>query len=710
MKRFTDVILEETSGRALCFRSDRMVYEESLLNGMFVLSGVNASAFPSASNCQPAPARLDPDKCPQPQAFRLEVDGESLGWDWTWQDFKKEETEKGLDCTLSLTHKTALIAVDVHTRLDGTQVLERWLTIRNLAGVPRRISRLSVMSGCLQRLNGWEQYVPEPEKIYRLGYMEQSQWGNEGAFRWHDLPSAPYAVPGRYLRDRHRHPMFVLENRATGETFIAQLGFSGGYAFEFDLDAVRGGSASLTYAVSLDAPAPLRVLAAGEAFDTPHVHLGILFGGLDEAVNQMHAHLRRSVLVRPSDGKFGWVEMGIGPEFDMSRESTLEAIDNAEKLGVELFFVDAGWYVPPKLECSQWWTRAGDWYENKDRYPNGLAEIRDYARSKGLKFGLWMDAERLGELSRAAKEHPDMLAHTYLGQETGGVINMADPDAARWVEDQIARVIEDYDLDMFRLDYNVSWPGVPLTRGSQSGLPENNAWRYYENVYAMYHRLRARFPHVIFENCAGGGGRTDVGMVAGFNHTWVTDWQIAPRSFSITNGMTMALPPEYVDRLIGGQTSFAAASLDFQMRLLLFVRPTVSIATPNGARTNTDQLAFMRRCVDLYKNFIRPFLPTARVYHHTPECFRPQPSGTGILETAAADASRGMLGVFRLSSPAESETVVRLRGVDRSRRYRVTFDNRNETCEVSGYELANAGLRIRLDGALTSELVLYEAV
>jgi len=79
-------------------------------------------------------------------------------------------------------------------------------------------------------------------------------------------------------------------------------------------------------------------------------------------------------------------------------------------------------------------------------------------------------------------------------------------------------------------------PGAKTTR---HGYVENGYWRYYEALYAIYDRLRARFPDVVFENCAGGGGRTDIGLVRRFSHTWVTDWQIAPRSFSITNGMLM---------------------------------------------------------------------------------------------------------------------------------------------------------------------------
>lgn len=712
MSGFTNVILEEKEGKALCFRSGRMVYEESWLNGMYIASGVNASAFPAASNCRPKPSRLDKDQFIRPQAFRLEADGEALGWDWQWVSYECEETDGGCHAILTLKHETAPIQVEVHTRLDGTQVMERWLKIQSLSDRMQRVSHIAVISGGLQVVKGWTRYADEPEKLYRAGYMENCSWGHEGAFRWHDLPAAPYEVAGRYLRGRHRHPMVVLENRATGECFVMQLGFSGGYAFEFDLDAdYSAPDAKLSYAVRADGPAPMINLAPGESYETPHVHLGILFGGLDDAVNEMHAHLRKSVLCHPADGKYAWVEVGVGPEFDMSRESTMEAIDNAAKVGVELFFIDAGWYVPPEKEDTDWWTRVGDWHYNKERYPNGLSEIRDYVYSKGMKFGLWMDVERLGPLSKAYQEHPEWLARTYEGEgEKGTVINMANDEAAAWVESEIARVIEENGCDMFRLDYNVGWPGATLTRMERNGAMENNALRYYDNVYAIYRRLRQRFPNVVFENCAGGGGRTDVGMVANFNHTWVTDWQKAPRSFAITNGMTIALPPERVDRLIGGQGSFMTGSLDFQMRLLMFVRPTVSIANPNGAQLNTDQLDFMRHCVDLYKDFIRPFLPESKVYHHTPECFVAEPRGMGVLETAAKDASRGMLGIFRLSASEQEEITVRLRGVSRSKKYLLTFDNSGETCEVSGYQLMNEGVHVRLTGALTSELVLYQEI
>jgi len=50
------------------------------------------------------------------------------------------------------------------------------------------------------------------------------------------------------------------------------------------------------------------------------------------------------------------------------------------------------------------------------------------------------------------------------------------------------------------------------------------------------------------------------------------------------------------------------------------------------------------------------------------------------------------------------------RGLDCSRTYRVTFDSADATATVDGLSLMRDGLRIRLESAVMSELLLFEAV
>jgi hypothetical protein len=174
----------------------------------------------------------------------------------------------------------------------------------------------------------------------------------------------------------------------------------------------------------------------------------------------------------------------------------------------------------------------------------------------------------------------------------------------------------------------------------------------------------------------------------------------------ITNGMTMALPSEYVDRLLGGQSGQTAADFD---RLLLFVEPKFGFLYPIGAQPNPVFMERAKEWVDLYKHFVRPFISTSRIYHHTPEVSGLDPSGWGVLELASEDRARGICGIFQLSTPKETEYRLHPRGLDISKRYRVTLDNLGQTTLVDGFTLVEQGPLIRLEGALTSELLIFRA-
>lgn len=686
----------------ISYRTALTVYEESLVKGRFVGRSWNGAGFLNFYD-----GRLNPAEHAAPQAFWLEVDGQLLASDWVWGGV--EGHEAGCHTVVRLKHAVRPVSVAVHTQLDGTPIITRWLEVTNTGAQPSALSAAFPWSGVLQKTNRWRMHLPDKASpLYSVGYMTNTHWGNEGDFQWHDLPAAGYRIDGRYRRDRHRHPLFILRNNATGEHFICQLAWSGGYSFEFDLDADAGttdNAATLWFRAGPDAPAPQRIIAPGETVATPEVHLGLVFGDLDVAVNAMHEHLRKSVFRPQPRGRGGWVESGIGPEIEITPDYVMHNIDIAADIGAEVFFIDASWYAPPG---SHWWTTVGDWQVDPQRFPEGLQPFRDRVHGKGMLWGLWMDAERIGKNSAVAQAHPDWVGTAYDGERRlSDVLDLTNPAAAQWMEAQIAGVIEQHQCDFFRLDYNVAGMKEGL-HSVREGFVENGYWRYYEALYAIYDRLRARFPDVIFENCAGGGGRTDIGMTRRFSHTWVTDWQIAPRAFAVTNGMTMALPPEHVDRLLGGQSGHSTAELDFQARLLLFVRPTLGFLHPLGAGWNPIVLDRIKHYIGLYKGFVRPFMPASRIYHHTPVVDNPEPRGWGVLELASQDRTRGICGLFQLASPAQPDYELRLRGLDAGKRYRVTFDNAGQTCEVDGFTLMKRGLTVRLEGALTSELILFE--
>jgi alpha-galactosidase len=706
---WSDVLLTDGPEPIVSYRTGWVVYEESLSKGQFVGRGWNGAGYVNFYD-----GRLDPDEYPMPEAFQLEIDGQLLATDWKWGGLHKTPLGGGnSQAVITLEHDIRPVTVKVCTKLDGSAVLTRWLEITNTGKQPAALSVACPWSGVLRKTDRWQSHLEGTSlPLYSVGYLDSSRWGREGDFHWHDLPEAGYRVDGRYRRGRYRHPMFMLRNNAMGELFIGQIAWTGGYSFDFELDTEMGeeakleSSAALTFSAGLDAPSPLRMIAPGETVTTPEVHLGLVFGDLDAAVQAMHTHLRRSVFMPEARGRAAWVESGIGPELEITPEQTNHAIDAAAEVGAEIFFIDASWYAAPG---SDWWATVGDWDVDPKRFPDGLKPFRDRTHAAGMLWGLWMDAERIGASSRVAKQHPDWLAMNYDGErKIGGLLDITNPDAATWMEQQIIRVIEENQLDFFRLDYNtIQGRGI---KAIHDGFIENGTWRYYDTLYGVYDRLRARFPKVVFENCAGGGGRTDIGMVRRFGHTDITDWQIAPRSFTITNGMTMALPPEYVDRLLGGQDGQSAAEFDFQARLLLFLQPKFGFLYPPGSEPNPVFMRRIKHWVDLYKNFVRPYIDTSRIYHHTPEVAGLDPHGWGVLELASEDRARDICGLFQLSAPTQPEYELRLRGLDVSRRYRVTFDNFGQSSMVDGFTLMEQGITVRLEGPLTSELLVVEAV
>jgi alpha-galactosidase len=287
---------------------------------------------------------------------------------------------------------------------------------------------------------------------------------------------------------------------------------------------------------------------------------------------------------------------------------------------------------------------------------------------------------------------------------------MANPEVAKYVEESVINVIRGFDLDFFKLDYNVR-----VLEGGQNlrdGFAEHESWRHYEALWAIFDRVRRELPQVALENCAGGGGRNDLGMMSRFHYCCESDLSVFPFGLRAINAMTLFLPPEAIC-YYHNHISYAheTADLDTHLRVTLFATPIFVGFGAQDADRSTAYFAKTRRYIELAKTFCRPIMANQPiVYHHTPDIGLLTPTDWCVLEYASQDRSRGYAGIFKLSGGGLPEFVFRPRGIDRSRVYEVTMDNAGQRFRISGVELANRGLTIRLEAPLTSELVLFQVV
>ena len=644
-------------------------------------------------------------------AFELEIDGQSLHFGWELVNTQQEPSARtGYPHGVVELRNTILpVTVQVHTEVDGTGFLIRWLSITNHSAQAVALGAVWPWSGLLVRVKEWQALMGgnNGAAVFSAGYMTERMWGGEGAFAWQPLPSTALRLESRTGKSGHSTPFFVVRNEATGEHIVGGIAWSGNWAVELTCEQYAGPDATLAFRAGPVSPAPQRVVDAGETVETPKVHLGVLETDFDGAIQAWHRHLRQGVMrpYPPQRENRVLYNHWSYHEHELTEERLKFEVDVAVEIGAEVFVVDAGWFGNIG---SNWWRTVGDW-QCGDRLPNGLEPAFDYARQQGLLCGLWLDLERIGDQSKVATAHPEWRLQHFGTATESGDMDLTNPDVVAHLERTLISVIERYKLDLFRLDYNT----MPFEGGQtlRAGRMENTLWRYYENAYALYDRIAARFPNMLMENCSGGGGRTDLGLVSRFHYTWVTDWQIAPRSMRIANGMSIALPPERIDRNAGaGQDGHQRADLDFQLRTCLLGHLTLTGIYPERGQGNPDLVQCVRHHVDLYKQFIRPFLSTCRIYHHTPVLKTREPQGWAVVEQVAEDQSSAVVTLFRLAGPSEDTYSLRLRGVDAGRRYRLTFDNTGHSAEISGADLLYRNLTIPLARPLTSELITLTAI
>ena len=703
---YTNIYYEKGENPVFCYRSHLCVYEETLQNGVLVSSGYNSGGYVlnTLKNC---PSRLNKNTFAEPSSFNIELDGQSVDYGLKFVDFTEEQTENGsIKSVLTLDSTIKKIRIKIHTLLNGTQMFTRFLEIENLSENDMNLSRLCVLSGGLETMNKAElTNCRDITKYYSLGYFDRDSWGREGEFSWHDINPCTTSIDFRFAVDRFKHPLLFIRNNVTGTFFFSQIAWTAGcrYSVEYITDSECNGTA-LSLKAEITSHKPLTVIKSGETFVSPEVHIGVVSGDIDDAVNEMHAHIRKSVLCeKEADPSACLVGAGMGAEHDMSVQTTKEYIDQMAEMGAEVFIIDAGWVCPPNEEM-RWGDYNGINIQNDDRYPKGLKEISDYCHEKGMLFALWVDIERLGKLSPVYLEHPEWRAENIFGEKSWNLLDLSKDDAAEWAETELAKIIEKYNVELLRVDHNISHREYFTVRDG-----ECLSVKHFKAIHKIYDNLHKRFPNVIFENCAGGGGRTDLAMMKSFNHTWVSDWQKVPHSVMITNGMTMALPPERVDRLFAGMGCHTVGSLDSHMRNVMLTHMSLNVIAPTDVSINSNQMDFVKHSVDVYKKFIRKFLPTSKIYHHTPEVAKSLDDGFCALEVASADKRQSALALFTLTMPKENRFTVIPKGISRSLNYKVTFDNSGDTFTVSGYELMTNGITAPIPSALRSELILFAA-
>ena len=227
--------------------------------------------------------------------------------------------------------------------------------------------------------------------------------------------------------------------------------------------------------------------------------------------------------------------------FDFTEDKLVEIAEKARECGVELFVLDDGWFGK---RCGEQ-AGLGDWVANPDRLKNGITGLAQRIEDLGMKFGLWFEPEMVNKDSDLYREHPDWIIQTPGRRNSHGryqyVLDFSRKEVVDRIYEMMDKILSEAKVSYIKWDMNRS-----ITECYSAALPPDRQGevyhRYILGVYDLYERLTSKFPQILFESCASGGGRFDPGMLYYAPQCWTSDDSDAVERIKIQYGTSYCYP------------------------------------------------------------------------------------------------------------------------------------------------------------------------
>lgn len=342
----------------------------------------------------------------------------------------------------------------------------------------------------------------------------------------------------------HQHnPFVILCDKMTsekhGDCFGFALAYSGNYRCEIEVDQMEQTRLVMgihPYHFSFR-------LNTGDVFETPEVIMAYSDSGLGR-LSRIYHDAYRSNLIRSkyvTSPRPILVNNWEATYFDFNEEKLFNIAKAAKDIGLDMFVMDDGWFGKRDADDSG----LGDWVVNEEKIKGGLPKLVEKINAIGMKFGIWIEPEMISEDSDLYREHPDWVLkipqRSLMRSRHQLNLDITRKEVRDHVMKQIFRVLDSCKVDYVKWDMNRSVGNV-----YSSALPSERQGevyhRYMLGVYEMMEQLVSRYPNLLFENCCGGGGRFDAGMLYYSPQIWCSDNTDAIDRLKIQYGTSFGYP------------------------------------------------------------------------------------------------------------------------------------------------------------------------
>ena len=550
--------------------------------------------------------------------------------------------------------------------------------------------------------------VPEWKIQYRLTTFAGA-WGCEYKKHTMNICQGTFSLGNtRGTAGTHQNiPFFALDDGTATETngnvWYGLIHYSGDFKIDFELDFTE----QLTVSAGINSYDSEVILNSGETFETPVFTTGFSSDGFENMSENLYDYQYDHLLPQSKIKKiFPMIYNTWYPyEFDVNEEKCLSFIDKAKEIGAELFVIDDGWFGRRERDTSD---GLGDWWCHKEKFPNGLKCIADKAHSLSMKFGLWIEPEMVNLKSDLYKEHPEWvitnpnLSPTMIRNQC--VLNLARDDVKEFIWNTCDRIISEYDLDYLKWDMNAYLTEL----GSNN---EDFRIRYIKNLYEIWDRINKKYPDVLLENCASGGGRADYGLARYSDRINRSDNSDPVDVLKLHEGFSTIFLP----RLAGGAGNVATSPhhlngriTPLKFRAELGMTGSMSVGV-NILKSDENELAELKHYISEFKK-IRHITQNSYFYKISSSFENPYT----VWEYLSRDRKNAIIFVFAHGMNFKNLVPLqKLRGLDAEKTYRIIGEDKNNPDSsriVHGDTLMNFGIKIEPIGDYYSQIIRIEEI
>ncbi|KXT77680.1 alpha-galactosidase [Streptococcus sp. DD13] len=497
------------------------------------------------------------------------------------------------------------------------------------------------------------------------------------------LPFGKYSIGSiRGASSHSRTPFIALADKDVtedhGQVYSAHLVYSGNFTAFAEATPLH----TTRWGMGLNDEQFSWSLGVNDAFQTPEALLSYTDKGLTGMTQTSHDfiknHLSRSPFTKQERPIL--INNWEATYFHFKEEKLLELAKVASQSGIELFVLDDGWFGNRNNDESS----LGDWMVNKQKLPHGLDGLAHAVNNLGMEFGLWFEPEMISVDSDLYRSHPDWAIrtsgrdHTYSREQL--VLDLSQEVVCDYIVEAVGKVLNSANITYVKWDMNRNITNIP--EGLANDKKHEFYHRYMLGLYSVFDRLTSRFPHVLFESCAGGGGRNDLGVLYYMPQAWASDNTDAIGRLSIQEGTSLIYP-------VVSMGSHVSAVPNHQVgRITPFsTRGNVAMMGNLGYELDLtflseDELAEVAEQTATYKT-IRQTVQFGKLYRLK------KTANTYACNYVAEDQSQAVFTYVKVLSQPEAPLIqVRLKGLDPGARYHCP----NLDAVFYGDELMNVGL------------------